>query len=192
MEHLEAFDTQSDTWLRAMEGSLEELLAMETKLESRSSDGLSGDRLRAALDNVLRVVFDVERTRGKVAEWYAMVEDPAKVRAAQIYAAVLRKMEFLGPRVQEASSLPAQVGGDIIASLQARIALLEGSASTGASRQNAAWRVVRPLRQFIAGPVVRPRLLAVDRFVQAHLQASGRPRLLERYRRIRGRVRHLL
>jgi hypothetical protein len=44
----------------------------------------------------------------------------------------------------------------------------------------------------VTGPGLLPRLLRADRFIQARLQASGRPHWSDYYRRLRGRVRMLL
>jgi glycosyltransferase involved in cell wall biosynthesis len=83
LRHLEAFDVQTDVLLRALAGSLEELLAIERQPGSSESVSFSLDRLRAASDSVLRIIFDIQRTRGKLREWYTTVDDAVPVRAAQ-------------------------------------------------------------------------------------------------------------
>ena len=86
--HLEAFDRQSDDLLRSLARSLEGLLAIDS---AASTAGLSVDRLRASLHNLFGVLFDVERTRGKIDEWFSMVDDARIAKAAQALACVLRK-----------------------------------------------------------------------------------------------------
>src|SRR5206468_2534920 len=102
---LEAFDDTTDGLLRALARSLEDLLAIERQSGSSASVSLSAARLRAALHNVLRTIFDVRRTRGKIQEWFSMVEDPAKARAAQILACTMRKIEFLNVNAEDLGPL---------------------------------------------------------------------------------------
>ena len=85
LRHLEAFDAQTDTLLRALAGSLDLVV----------SDPQSGEasalRRRApwSLHSILRVVFDVERTRGKLQEWFSIGRRPgARSKAAQTLASV--------------------------------------------------------------------------------------------------------
>jgi hypothetical protein len=194
LRHLETFDHQTDALLRALASSLEELLAMEPQLGSGTSAALSADRLRTTLHNVLRVIFDVQRSRGKVREWFSTVDDATKVGAAQSLAGVLRKIEFLslnfdGMGLQTAiPSLDAQ----LVASLTGRTAELEGEASTRKGQPPARRSVQRALRRLATNTSILRRLVAADRFVQAHLQTGPRQMWLERYRRVRSRIRRVL
>jgi GT2 family glycosyltransferase/glycosyltransferase involved in cell wall biosynthesis len=187
LRQLEQFDAETDTLLSALAGSLEGLLALERTPNPAASMNLSPDRLRAALHNVFRVVFDVERTRGKVAEWYAGVQDPARVRAAQTLAAILRKTEFLQASAERTATY---VQGNVPAA--ATLAGLNRPVTDGVSpgqgnRRSAGERV----RRLIANPSILVRLVAVDRFVEARLHAI-RPSWLANYRRVRGRIRRAL
>jgi GT2 family glycosyltransferase/glycosyltransferase involved in cell wall biosynthesis len=192
LHHLEAFDGQTDTLLRAQAASLEELLTLGPQLGPGASPALSAERLRAALHNVLRVIFDVERTRGKVREWFSGVDDPATVRAAQSLGSILRKIEFLnlnaGPLGLPGTMSP--IDTQIIASLRQKIAELEdaGAASSLEGLSPARRQVRRAVRRIVASPVILGRLLAADRFVQARLQTAW----LERYQRVRSRIRNVL
>ncbi len=91
LRHLEAFDEQTDTLLRTLAGSLDLVVSDPHSGEA----SLSAGELRDGLHSLLRVIFDVERTRGKIQEWFSMVDDGASVKAAQTLASVMRKIEFL-------------------------------------------------------------------------------------------------
>jgi GT2 family glycosyltransferase/glycosyltransferase involved in cell wall biosynthesis len=186
LHHLEAFDGQTNTLLRAQAASLEELLALGPQLGPDASPALSAERIRAALHNVLRVIFDVERTRGKVREWYSDVDDPATVRAAQSLGSILRKIEFLnlnaGPLGVPGTM--ASIDSQVVASLRQKIAELEGAVSTSPARR----RLRRAVRRVLISPNILGRLLAADLFVQARLQTAW----LERYQRVRSHIRSVL
>jgi GT2 family glycosyltransferase/glycosyltransferase involved in cell wall biosynthesis len=176
LRHLEAFDVQTDSLLRALAGSLEELTAIDSQAGSTAS--LSAERLRAALHNVLRVIFDVERTRGKVQEWFATVDDPAKLRAAQTLAGVRRKLEFLN------------LDGASLGTLQNMVAPLDSQPAAGIiGGRSLIQRSRQRLRRVLAKPSILSRLLAVDRFVEARLQSTATPDWLATYRRVRRRIR---
>ena len=189
--HLEAFDGQTNTLLHAFASSLEELLAMDPQLGPDAPAALSADRLRLTLHKALRVVFDVQRTRGKVHEWFSTVEDQEMIRAAQSLASVLRKLEFLDLSADHLG-LPnaiATADGRFVERLRERIGGLEGP-STGDRTWKPTSRGLlgRALRRLLANPSLLSRLLAADRFVQARLQTSGRKNQLDLYRRVRGRI----
>jgi GT2 family glycosyltransferase/glycosyltransferase involved in cell wall biosynthesis len=190
LHHLEAFDGQTNTLLRAQAASLEELLALGPQLGPGASPALSAERIRAALHNVLRVIFDVERTRGKVQEWFSAVDDPATVRAAQSLGSILRKIEFLnvngGPL-----GLPgtmASIDSQVVASLRQRVTELEAAASNLEGLSPARRRLRRAVRRVLISPSILGRLLATDRYVQARLHTAW----LERYQRVRSRIRNVL
>jgi GT2 family glycosyltransferase/glycosyltransferase involved in cell wall biosynthesis len=188
LRHLEAFDGQTNTLLRAQAASLEELLALGPQLGPDASPAFSADRLRTALHNVLRVIFDVERTRGKVQEWFSAVDDPAKVRAAQSLGSILRKIEFLNLNAGPLAGTMASIDSQVIVSLRQKIAELEGAASNPEGLSPARRRLRRAIRQVVASPTVLGRLLAADRYVQARLQTAW----LERYQRVRSGIRKAL
>jgi hypothetical protein len=183
LRHLTAFDTQSDRFLRALAGSLEELSAIAPRLNGNAQGAMAGATLRPALDNMLRVIFDVERTRGKVREWFSNVEDDESC-AAQALAA-RRKIESLNLDVPHAG---------LLAPLDAQAARLRG----GLTALGVAPRPGRGSpRHFVGGmlrtaathPAVLPRLRAADRFL--HEQLQRHPGGLGYYRRVRRRVRAL-
>jgi glycosyltransferase involved in cell wall biosynthesis len=186
LRRLEAFDAQSDTLLRALAGSLEELLAIAPRLGGEARSTMAADQLRPALANVLRVIFDVQRTRGKVREWFSTVDDPAKIRAAETLSSVRRKIELLDRDAHQAgllAPLDAQASW-----LRDRIDALDGGAFT---REHARSRrlLSAMLRRFGTNPAVLPRLRAADRFLHERLQ--DHPGSLGLYRRARRRLRAL-
>jgi hypothetical protein len=156
---------------------------------------LSGARLRSALHNVLRVIFDVERTRGKLREWYSTVEDPARVGAAQTLASVLRKIEFLNANAEAlgpvSSALP--LDRQAVASLSGRIAQIGGlPAASVAQQAGPLRRVKRGVRRILVTPFIFSRAVKADRFIEARLQSSSQDALLAKYRRLRKRLRSVV
>jgi GT2 family glycosyltransferase/glycosyltransferase involved in cell wall biosynthesis len=194
LRHLQAFDGQSDTLLAALVGSLEELSAMGSQSGSDGPATLSADRLRSALHRALRVIFDVQRTRGKVKEWYSTVDDPAKIRAAQSLAGVLRKVEFLNLNADRVGLLGtmAPLDADVMAGVGRQIEELAGTASSPGRPQPQRRPVRQAFRRLATSARIFPRLLTADRFLQAHLQGPARQNWLRYYRRLRSRLRSLL
>jgi GT2 family glycosyltransferase/glycosyltransferase involved in cell wall biosynthesis len=174
LEHLEAFDTQTDALLRALVSSLEALVAMDPERRRDPSVALSADRVRPALHNVLRIIFDVERTRGKVKEWFAGVDDPPRMRAAQVLATVRRKIELFNLD-----------GADIALP---GVALPYAPAARGSSPARGQF-IRRVVRRLVADRRILPRLVAADELVQSRLRAAGRHTWLARYRGLRDRLR---
>ena len=79
----------------ALPGRCQELTSLQGEgISDFPAPKFAGDSLDNLLNSVLRVVFDVERTRGKVEEWYRGVEDRDKVEAAQRLLGLMRKLEF--------------------------------------------------------------------------------------------------
>ncbi|HEY7057124.1 MAG TPA: glycosyltransferase [Vicinamibacterales bacterium] len=193
LRHLESFDTQTDTLLRTLAVSLEELIVMDRHVPASPTRSLSAGQLRAALDGVLAVVFDVHRTRGKIEEWFSTVEDPRKARAAQTLAAVRRKIEFLTSQSAPSKALPlAEMPLDrqALAALTGRIEQLHGMPAMSGGREAAASG--SQLRRLIARPAVLARLLRIDRFIENRLQSAPSASWLAGYRRVRSRIRQLL
>ena len=195
LSHLEAFDTQTDALLRALARSLEELLAMDRPAGDSASISLSHNRLRAAVHNVLEVIFDVERTRGKLEEWFSSVEDPAKARAAKTLASVMRKIEFLNLTAEGIGPLRsvAPIDSGAVATLSQQIAGIDGMPAltrmgvAGSPQQ----RIRRRVRRVLGAPFIFSRLLKADRFIEARLQPNHAA-WLTNYRRFRGRIRALV
>ena len=193
LRHLEAFDEQTDTLLRTIAGSLEELMGTVQDVQ-----------FRASLNDILRVIFDVERTRGKLQEWFSMVDDPARVKAAQTLASVMRKIEFLNLNAGDfglpSHARPEGRAYDPIApidtlaveSLSRKIEELDGVMSTPAGRRLRRKPVGQAIRRAVARSSLLPRLLTADRYVQERLEARSNPGWLVSYRRVRNRIRDLL
>ena len=148
------------------------------------------ERVRAALDNVLRVIFDVARTRGKVQEWYAGVDDPQAMHAAQSLGAVMRKIDFLTRPGDLPAMLQTTMAGfdaGVLAELTRRVGSVPGHAG-GASAE----RPSRALRQLVAHPAVVSRLLRLDRSIVRRLQRPERERWMKWYSTLRNRARSAL
>ncbi len=189
LAQFEGFDRHSDSLLRALAGSLEELLALSTNPHALP-ESVSPARTRAALANVYATVFDVERSRGMLEEWCAGSEAAALQGAAQTLAAVTRKVAFL--TTDGAQTLPG--GGPLdaatVAALRGRLATLPGMPSERVSAPSGGVRQVA--KQWLRRPGVIRRLVAADRFVEQHLQGRRSRRWLTGYRELRWRVRTLL
>ncbi len=193
LRQLEAFDRQTDALLSSLASSLESM-TMIGQAHDAPGTTLSAGRLRAALHNVLRVLFDVHRTRGKLQEWYANVEDPSRVKAAQTLATAMRKIEFLTSNADQLGG--TQLGALVpdprmIATLRTHIGHVIPAQPPGEAHSGSQ-PFARRLRGMVINPAMLSRLLAVDRRVSAWLQTPERRRWLERYQRVRSRVRRAL
>ena len=189
LRHLEAFDAQTDSLLRSLAGSPEQVAA-DPELGPAS---LSVER-RGGVHGLLRVVFEVERTRGKLAEWFSMVDDPSRVKAAQTLASVMRKIEFFNLSAVDfglPATMPALDGG-AVAGLSSRIEQLQGVMATPGGQRLRRRPFEQALRRFVASSSILPRLLAADRYLQDRLQAASNPNWLASYRRMRRRIRERL
>ena len=176
LQRLETFDQQTDRLLRALAHALEALLFIDPARQGTAPLALSRDRVQPVLHGVYRVIFDVERTRGKVQEWYDGV-DPSQAHIAMLLATFQRKIEFLKSTGVEISSPRIEAGLPSWdwARLPRRGRLFE-----------------RALRRLMASPRVLSRATAVDRQLQAYLQRTDRPHWLQRYRRLRQSLRAIL
>jgi glycosyltransferase involved in cell wall biosynthesis len=195
LHRLEAFDSQTDTQLRRLAAVLEELMAVDRQPRPGSPPaGISVERRRTALNGVLRVIFDVQRTRGKLEEWFSTVADPEQVRPAKILASVMRKIDFLEVSQVQFGTLGTNVEAidpHMIAELRGHIAQLPGFPMT----RPAAYSEQGPrrtLNRFIATPAVLSRLVTVDRFIEARLQSTFGRSWVAGYRRMRSRIRSIL
>ncbi len=193
LRRLEAFDAQTDVLLRSLAGSLEALSDLGAPPALGTTDAVSADRLRVTLHTVLGVIFDVERIRGKLQEWYRGVNDPSALKAAQTLGAVVRKMEFLNSdagRTGPVQSAVGPLGGSVVTDLGGRLATIPGLHVPPTASTKRRWKA--RVRRFVVRPGIITRLLAADRYVETRLQASGQATLLIGYRRLKGRARRLL
>jgi GT2 family glycosyltransferase/glycosyltransferase involved in cell wall biosynthesis len=193
LQQLEALDSQTDNLIRALAESLETVLRVERQAGRSSLTGLPPDRLRAALHSVLKVLFDVQRTRGKVQEWYSGVAESEKVRAALTLAAVMRKIDFVSLNVRHLETLAESGGLDNRSAAALRRNISDNqSASIGQwLRVPRVHAIRRALRRFIAKPSVVSQLITADRFIETRLFSAGGAGLAN-YRRLRNRIRRVL
>jgi glycosyltransferase involved in cell wall biosynthesis len=200
LETVRTIDAHTDTFFTAMAQSLEDLLTVErTAGNGILQPALTTERLRSTLHAVLGVIFDVQRTRGKVHEWYARVEDSRKLDAAKALLGCARKLDFLTSHPTELAKLKGGVAGlntDVITDLRTRAIELERELGTAALRRPgirdaAGGRLKSLLRGAILGKTMFTRLWAVDRYVQEALKRRNSGRLAQ-YQRMRNRLRRLL
>ena len=149
------------------------------------------------MHNVLRTIFDIQRTRGKIQEWFDNVDDPAKARAAQTLASVTRKIEFLNVDAEALGPLATEVlpfDRGAVADLSGRLAAVEGMAALWADRERGAvpQGIKRKLRRLFVNSLLLSRARQADRFIEARFQSWQQQRWLEHYRRLRGRIRDIV
>ena len=180
---LRALDTDTDQFLRALAHSLESLTGVQAELTSlQGQSAFNPAALTKSLDGVLAVVFDVQRTRGKVEEWYASVHDRERVDIAKRVIGCVRKLEFFSAQPAELEKMRgtlAWLSNDVVWNLRNRVADLERqlgrNGRPGFLRlDRAAWRAAR----------------RADSFIQQQL--SGRGRLFDQYQSVRGGLKRLL
>jgi len=193
------------------------LLAIESLLESAVSH-VPSPSTSATLDTVLGVLFDLERTTGKVEGWYSGVLDVNKVAVATRLIPCARRLEFLAGRslagitidpdltwldAEPATTLLARLtaveariaaGPDAIAGLN--LSAPEQRATAAARLRDTIAGVERaltppPPRSAAARPVrhaVISFLRRADLHLQHRLGAHGDGRWLREYRRARTRL----
>jgi hypothetical protein len=193
-----ALDAQTDQALHALARAVEELLTLDGALGGGAPARPGGGAMRAVLHRLLALVFDVERTRGKVQEWYATVQDAEKVEAAKALLAVTKKLAFFGASGRELESLGIP-GWDpqLLGTLQARATSVEEElrrhlperplAGTGAAAV-----VPSLLRRMLLGGRLFRALRSADLYLVGRLQQPDPPRWLACYPRVRHRVKRLL
>lgn len=200
---LRALEEQTDTFLRSLATTLGELA------ESADVTGTqAGPSRLGLLHAVLTVVFDVARTRGKVQEWYADVEDPRKIDQAKILLACVRRLEFLSPTPDAIRAMRGSVRwleDHVIGDLEARISDLERRLADGQVPGSTLTRSATQLQVQLAGieqELQAPHgvpALAVLRFlrradlsIQYRLGRHAGGFLLPQYRAMRVRLRRFL
>jgi hypothetical protein len=185
---LEAFDRETDTLLRSFAASLDGLTAIGRQPDVANAATVPNERVRTALHAIFAVVFDVQRTRGKVTEWFSNVDHPDAARAARILGSVMRTIEFLtsGAAHMDPLRLAAPFDAQALGDLRGRLAEIPGvpwspaSALPGSPREYA--------RRFLLTPTVLSRLIRLDRFLEAHVASALGGARVARYRRARRRV----
>jgi hypothetical protein len=165
---LRALDEQTDAFLRSLARTLDELGNLQHHLGVDVLHATSATRARPPLlDVVFAVVFDVARTRGKVDEWYADVQDPRKAELAKMLIGCARRLEFLSSTPEETQRLRGTIGWlerDVIGGLASRLAALESHLGT-----------VGHLPPAIDADAIGARLSAIE-----HQLNGGRPRAASR------------
>jgi len=179
---LRVLDADTDTLLRSLARTLEDIVRLQAQSERVASmPKLSVESLTRSLNVVLGIIFEVERTRGKVDEWYHGV-DRGKIEVAQRLVACMRKLEFYAAHPAEIKTLQSTIGWlnhDVVGGLRSRIADLErqlglpGSRGGNGRLDRAAMRVARK----------------VDLLIQQQL---GRSTWLGQYQSVRGRLKRIL
>jgi GT2 family glycosyltransferase/glycosyltransferase involved in cell wall biosynthesis len=183
--YLRVIDAETDTFLASLAKSLEGLIDLQASLGGdvlwRNTKESS---LTSLLHNVLATIFEVERTRGKIEEWYASVDDPRTVECAKRLLACIRKLEFFAVNPKEVQRLKGTIGWldqDVIGNLRSRIGSLE--------QQLAGKRFWSTLR-------LERRILSLARradwFLQNQLSQHASDPWLDTYRSVRGRLKRLL
>jgi len=175
-------DRETDNVLRSAACTIENLHSLRHSPEA-SSIHLGGDSLKNMLDSILATIFDIQRTRGKVEEWYSSVEDRRVVESAKRLIATVRKLEFLSATPAEVKKLRGTIAWldqEVVADLKRRVGELTQQLGTTAPHQP----TVR-LRHAIVQTLRRADLL-----IQRNLR--DRNRLLTRYQRARGRLAGML
>ncbi len=135
---LRALDEQTDAFLRSLARTLDELGGLQRNLgiDVLHASG-AGTRRPPLLDVVFAVIFDVARTRGKVDEWYADVQDPRKAELAKMLIGCARRLEFLSSTPEETERLRGTISWlerDVIGGLASRLAALESHLGTPSDR----------------------------------------------------------
>jgi GT2 family glycosyltransferase len=193
LEQVRAVDVQGDQVLTGLARALENLLEIPEVGASGLPDATSVDQVKAALDVLYGAIFDLARTRGKVEEWFANVENAATPEVARTLAGCIRKLEFLskhrnGIRTIHAAAVETAAMEDLRTKLQA----LEREAGSSWVRPSGArpgdtflHLVPSSVRQRVAMP-----LRAVDLALQAHLHS--RPRWLNLYLAMRNQLRRVV
>jgi GT2 family glycosyltransferase len=189
LSRLEAFDRETDTLLRSLATSLEGLMAIGRPRDAAPASSVPIDKVRAALHQVFTVIFDVQRTRGKLTEWFSNVDDPDAARPARILGSVLIKVEFL---TNSPESLPLASPLDVqaVADLRSRLAQIPGMLPPAEAAPASAIRA--GARRLLANPALLTRLVRVDRFLESRVAAAMGADWADRYRAVRRRLRALL
>lgn len=203
---LRALDEQTDTFLRSLVETLDDLAGSPGADEA--GPPAAGRPRPRLLDAALTVVFDAERTRGKVHEWYADVQDVRKVELAGTLLSCVRRLEFLSPAPGDLRQLSASarwLETHVVEDLESRVADLGRRLASGQTpgsrltRSGAAHVQIQlaGIEQEL-GSHAWPRdavarfLRRADLSIQYRLGRHARGLLLPQYRAMRVRLRRFL
>jgi hypothetical protein len=194
VEKIRAFDTRTDSLLVELARSIEELHEIRATVGGTGVTVRAQDGSRPALQRVFGLIFDVARARGKAAEWFANVEDPRKIEAAQMLAGCLRKLEFFernatGGRTFQGTG--SAMDADLVTGLRARISELESQLGAHAPAPGNGGRSVGVRSRMLLARGTGA-LRTIDTTIQARLRGMNDPRWLVHYARWRGRLKTLL
>jgi GT2 family glycosyltransferase/glycosyltransferase involved in cell wall biosynthesis len=199
LQKVRTIDGHTDIFFRGLAQSLEDLLNFANGEAGAPDGAVPRERIRSTLDALLGVVFDVERTRGKVQEWYSGVEDSHKVETAKALLGWTRKLDFLTSNPAELGRLRGSVAAlnsSTVADLRLRVLDLERELGTSALRrpglgETAGGRAKSLLRRIVLRKGIFTRLRTADLYLQQALGRRGGGRL-GRYQRVRARLRRIL
>jgi GT2 family glycosyltransferase/glycosyltransferase involved in cell wall biosynthesis len=218
---LAALDQQTDTFLRSLAATLDELGRLQRSL---GTDVLGGAAKRvqgtSLLEATYGAIFDVARTQGKVEEWYRSVGDRRLVDAAVRLIGCVRRLEFLSTSPDEVRRLRGTIhwlSTDVVGNLSNRVGELERHLGAGPAeieqirlsgaatpdvvgqlngRISTLERTLGTARMPSAGPgFTRGLVNAVrraDRRIQHELGRQGNQQWLARYYAVRRRLRQFI
>jgi GT2 family glycosyltransferase/glycosyltransferase involved in cell wall biosynthesis len=187
---VQALDAQTDRFLVSLEEALEGLLGLEAALAPAGGQrGLPRRVIRSALHRVLAIIFDTQRTRGKVQEWYGTVEDRDMVETAKVLMGCLRKLEFLGT---DGNKLGRLGSGLSWVNREVRGLKAQGDALRHALDPAASHGARALLRRILLRAGAFRALRDADQRLQAALLRRERTRWLTGYYRVRTRLKRLL
>ncbi|MEO8481497.1 MAG: glycosyltransferase [Acidobacteriota bacterium] len=207
---LRALDSHTHAFLRSLADTLGEIAAGQAAGSDELTPPFSQPRRSRLLEAVYAVLFDVERTRGKVAEWYADVDDIRKVDLAKTLLACVRRLEFLAPNPDDFRRLSGTIDWletDMVGNLELRVSDLEHQLASDAvpgspfteSRTALLQARVSHIEQQLStshggklSTEVARLLRRADLSIQYRLGRHARGFLLPQYRAMRVRLRRFL
>jgi GT2 family glycosyltransferase/glycosyltransferase involved in cell wall biosynthesis len=201
---LRALDERTDAFLRSLaqtcdpRGNAEAAPDVET-----DRSGPPATKRPALLDAAYTVLFDVARTRGKVDEWYAGVQDSRATELAKMLIGCARRLESLSPRaetIRRARGSLEWLDDASLDDLDASVDTLErqlahAGADAGHGLDGRHVRLPAIQRQLNGGSGsrrVRTWLRQADLVIQYQLHRHARGRFLPHYHAMRGRLKRWL
>jgi GT2 family glycosyltransferase/glycosyltransferase involved in cell wall biosynthesis len=183
---IRALDVETDAFLASLARSFEELAGVQATLDANFLGPTMGAATtRGPLNGVLKVIFDVQRTRGKVEEWYRGVHDRSRVDAARRLLSCSRKLEFFSVTPYELEKLKSTISWldwEVAGDLKRRVLELEHQLSSGHGRSSR-----QRLRRLLYTAAKR-----TDLFVQYQLGKRAEGRLLNPYQAAREKLKRFV